>query len=502
MTIYRKLLVFIVSIIANQFVFASICDDINTSVIGEGSIGVTHTGDGDVIIHKTSCPTIGIPEEVYDQLSEKYHVTKSALKSFFKILEQKQVPSEDLDSTLREIAKRYKELLAKVDTLKSNDEAIKLLITQAKQALENGEFDKAESLFNQAKKQSIESAKRRLALIKEQQAIAEQELLLAAESAAANGQLKESQLAYEEVGDYYQEAADLLPTGNEEIFVAYLEKVVDNYYLAGKYRKVLEKSEKLLKIKEEIFGSEDIRVATSMTDLALILINFSEYERSSELQTKAIEMTKKLTKNENHPNIAKIHNGAAKILFENKKYKESLLEYSKAIDIYRNIEKGMTQNEHEQRLDIQLKIAYSLNGFARTHSALGAKEEVIRPLLQESLEIRENVWTQRGHQNHPDIAIAINSLGMFEIGLKKCDNAAKYFEMALDKSLKSLGKEHPDIIKFRVNVCAVHECRNDGKTLGCFRKVLETARKILDERDPMVTKLTRKVLDLEKNYPN
>jgi hypothetical protein len=34
-------------------------------------------------------------------------VTQSALATFFEILEQKQVPPEDLDSTLREIAKNY-----------------------------------------------------------------------------------------------------------------------------------------------------------------------------------------------------------------------------------------------------------------------------------------------------------------------------------------------------------------------------------------------------------
>jgi hypothetical protein len=59
---------------------------------------------GDVTI------TYGISEEQYGQLREKLGVTDAALKSFFKILEEQQVPPEDLDSKLREIANNYKKL--------------------------------------------------------------------------------------------------------------------------------------------------------------------------------------------------------------------------------------------------------------------------------------------------------------------------------------------------------------------------------------------------------
>jgi hypothetical protein len=54
----------------------------------------------------------GISEEKYQRLTEELGVTRSALKSFFKILEQQQVPPEDLDHTLRQIATSYKAKLA------------------------------------------------------------------------------------------------------------------------------------------------------------------------------------------------------------------------------------------------------------------------------------------------------------------------------------------------------------------------------------------------------
>jgi len=228
MFIYLKTLVFIILSIVNQSVFA--IGDTENIVTGKDAIGVIHEGEGNVIINKTT--NTGIPLKEFLALSQELSVSQSALKSFFKILEKEQVPSEDLDSTLREIAKRYKDLLAKVDTLNSNDESVKLLITQAKQALEAGEFEKAESLFNQAKKTDIDAAKQ---ILKQAQEQANERLVSAAESAAANGDLKMTQLAYKEAGEYYQEAAELLPVGNDEKLAKYLNWAGQAFYYAGLY---------------------------------------------------------------------------------------------------------------------------------------------------------------------------------------------------------------------------------------------------------------------------
>ena len=125
----------------------------------------------------------GIPPVRFQQLSEELGVTQVALRNFFKITEKKQVPIDDLDKTLREIAKHYKELMAKVATLNPDDPSVAKLIKQAKQALEKGEFDQAEQLFNQASELGIEAAQ-------QAQEIANKRLVSAAESLAANGKLK------------------------------------------------------------------------------------------------------------------------------------------------------------------------------------------------------------------------------------------------------------------------------------------------------------------------
>lgn len=61
------------------------------------------TGQGTVYITSIH----GISAEELIRVAKDPGVTQSALATFFEILEQKQVPPEDLDSTLREIAKNY-----------------------------------------------------------------------------------------------------------------------------------------------------------------------------------------------------------------------------------------------------------------------------------------------------------------------------------------------------------------------------------------------------------
>jgi hypothetical protein len=114
--------------------------EVNIKASGSGTTFV-QTGPGNV--HVTNRYEISV--EKYDRLREELGVTDSALKSFFKILEQQQVPRQDLDSTLREIAKRYTELQEKLHTFTSNDPAIAVTKREASKALEAGNFERVEN---------------------------------------------------------------------------------------------------------------------------------------------------------------------------------------------------------------------------------------------------------------------------------------------------------------------------------------------------------------------
>jgi tetratricopeptide (TPR) repeat protein len=173
----------------------------------------------------------GIPEEQYRRLTEELGVTRAALTSFFNILEQHQVPPEDLDHTLRQIAASYKDLHAKLQRFTSDDPAVVALTQQAREALEAGEFAHAEALLNEAAAKDIEAATHL-------QETAAKRLVSAAASVADIGELKMTQLAYADALSHFQQAAGLiesLPTAPQDTLAEYLAACGRAAYEAGDY---------------------------------------------------------------------------------------------------------------------------------------------------------------------------------------------------------------------------------------------------------------------------
>jgi alanyl-tRNA synthetase len=164
-----------------------------TATAQPGGTAFIQAGEGKIVITNIQ----GIDPAVHQKLAKQLGVTEAALKSFFKILEQKEVPPEDLDSTLRTIAERYKDLQKKLEEVSGEDAAVAELKRQAKEALEAGDFERAEKLLNEASKKDLEAARA-------MQERAKQRLLSAAASKAQNGELKYTQLAYAEAAQYYR----------------------------------------------------------------------------------------------------------------------------------------------------------------------------------------------------------------------------------------------------------------------------------------------------------
>ena len=101
---------------------AAVMETITQTTTGRCSPAIGHA-DGSITI---VCQD-GIPSEQLQLLAEELGVTKAALTSFFKILEQQRVPPEDLDSKLREVAAAYKRLQAQLQQFLSEDPAVMAL---------------------------------------------------------------------------------------------------------------------------------------------------------------------------------------------------------------------------------------------------------------------------------------------------------------------------------------------------------------------------------------
>jgi tetratricopeptide (TPR) repeat protein len=166
--------------------------------------------------------TYGVPFEKYEQVRDEcerlkveYGIKDAAFVSFFKILEQESIPCAEWGAKLPEIAFRHKELLLRFEAVTSDDPQVQSLKDQAGQAIDNGEYDRADALLNQAKERDRAAVATLRASIAEQQAALEKRQLSEAASCVDQADLQRLQYRYEKSARYYQEAAAALPEGYE-----------------------------------------------------------------------------------------------------------------------------------------------------------------------------------------------------------------------------------------------------------------------------------------------
>ena len=181
--------------------------------------GDQNIAQGDHAIGKQVNNYYGISEERADELKDQLSITDLALRNFFKILEEQQIPRDDLDAKLREIAATHKELLARLATVQSEDPKVQRLKQEAGQAIEAGEYGKAEDLLSQAEALDLKA-------IEEMEKTAKQRRISAAATNAEQAELQRVQLRYAKAAEYWQKAAALLPEGEKKGRAYYLNEAV------------------------------------------------------------------------------------------------------------------------------------------------------------------------------------------------------------------------------------------------------------------------------------
>ena len=186
--------------------------------------GEQNTGIGDHAIGKQVNNYDGAPPELLAKYAEELGETKQVIRSFLNTLLEHEVPRDQWDSKLREIAKEYKELRARV----GDDQA-------AKQAIEAGDYAKAEALLED---------------------VANQHSLAAAEAHADNARLQRIQLRYAKAAAYWQKAAALLPDDKKKERSLYLHNAAFDLDRVARYSEALSLYEQSLAIDKEIGDKE------------------------------------------------------------------------------------------------------------------------------------------------------------------------------------------------------------------------------------------------------
>ena len=178
----------------------------------------------------------GAPPELLAKYAEELGETKQVIRSFLNTLLEHEVPRDQWDSKLGEIAKEYKELRARV----GDDQA-------AKQAIEAGDYAKAEALLEDAAKQHS---------------------LAAAEAHADNARLQRIQLRYAKAAAYWQKAAALLPDDKKKERSLYLHEAGYDFHRVARYSEALPLYEQSLRIRQEI--GDKAGEGTTLNNISLI----------------------------------------------------------------------------------------------------------------------------------------------------------------------------------------------------------------------------------------
>ena len=218
---------------------------VTQEVRGDGNI---FSGTGDVTVNKY----YDISEVRFDELMDHLCITDLALRNFFKILEENQVPRDDLDNKLREIAGQYKELLLRLETVQSEDPQVQRLKEEAGQAIEAADYAKAEELLNQAEARDVQAIEQLEEAIKQQQDAVRQRRISAAASNVDNAKLQRIQLRYAKAAEYWQKAAALLPEDQKQDRAYYLNEAGYDFHRVSRYNEALPLFEQSLAIGREL----------------------------------------------------------------------------------------------------------------------------------------------------------------------------------------------------------------------------------------------------------
>lgn len=170
-------------------------------------------------------------------ISKTLGVTEDAAKTLLKIVgEDPNIPEDKLAEALSRVAADYKRLQAQVAALNPENPTAKALVEQAKPEIEAGHFQRAHDLLRQATEAQITAAQEARKLKEQAQAAEDAQMLGAASSTAAEGDVAITERRYAQAAELFGQAAGYVPSGHETDRDGYLLRREEALYREGDER--------------------------------------------------------------------------------------------------------------------------------------------------------------------------------------------------------------------------------------------------------------------------
>jgi len=234
-----------------------------TNPSGPVNTGSAHIVDQSTTIHH------GIAPEQYAALAQELGVTKNALITFLGIFEKQNIPLSDYDHELRCIAERFKKLEARLERFETADTAIAQTKHEAREALIEGQLDRAEELLLEAMALQLKKA--------------DTAALEAGETLAELAALENLRFAFAKAAGYYLKASERVAAADTHQSMAYRHEAGKAFRMAGLFDQAHDQWERCLRYSETLTPLDEAMIAGASNNLANLYETQQRFDEAEEL---------------------------------------------------------------------------------------------------------------------------------------------------------------------------------------------------------------------------
>ncbi len=312
---------------------------------------------------------------------------------------------KDAISNLPESVKNAHERIDNIEsilTYKANKTGNSKL-AEASDAIEKGDFSKADALFTEAEANEKLTGKN------------------AAYAAYGRGQIAEHEVRRNDAVEHYARAVQFDSCFETLISLQRLFRFTRDYDSALSVCLDAQKAA----IRQ--YGKDSRQYAHSVSGLAAIYHQQGEYKLAEPLHKESLKIRQNVF-GEKHPAVALSLNNLGAVYRKQRRYKEAEDFFNQAINMYKETG-GVNRPD----------AAMSIGNLADIYTSQGNYEKA-EPLFKQVLEIRKEILGLR----QPATVNSFNSLGIFYLRQKRYKEAEPFIRQALEISEVIFGHDHPD----------------------------------------------------------
>jgi hypothetical protein len=380
-------------------------------------------------------------------LSEKVGVTEDAAKTLLKVVgEDPNIPDDKLAETLSKVAHDYRRLQAQVAALSPDNPTAVALVEHARSEIEAGHFQRAHELLRQATQAQIAAAREAMNL--GAKAAEDAQMLGAAGSTAAEGDVAMTERRYVEAALLFEQAAGYVPSGHAGEEGGYLLSQAGALYRQGADRGDNDALKKSIGVIERAFkdyprSQAPLQWAGAQMSLGNSLATLGERESGTEHLNQAIEVYRRALAERTRDRVpldwAATQTSLGNVLLSIGERDSGTSRLEEAVAAYRAaLEERTRERVPLDWAQTQTNLASALAALGERQGGTAGLEEAIaayRAALEEGTRERVPLdWAQ----TQASLASALAALGERQGGTARLEEAVAAYRAALEERTRDL----------------------------------------------------------------